>query len=42
MNSIVYQVVSPAVVARYIRIHPKGWNGHISMRIEFVGQGKNI
>ncbi|XP_028395145.1 lactadherin-like [Dendronephthya gigantea] len=33
-NSVVTNVLSPAVTARYIRIHPRTWNNHISLRVE--------
>ena len=40
-NSDRYTVVRNAldkpVITRYIRIHPKTWNSHISMRAEFYG-----
>ncbi|XP_028414341.1 uncharacterized protein LOC114537501 [Dendronephthya gigantea] len=36
-NSVVTNVLSPAVTARYIRIHPKTWNNVISLRVELYG-----
>ncbi|XP_028415658.1 retinoschisin-like [Dendronephthya gigantea] len=36
-NSVVTNVLSPAVTARFIRIHPKTWNSHISLRVELYG-----
>jgi hypothetical protein len=36
-GSIVFNVLSPTVKARYIRIHPETWYGHISMRFEVYG-----
>lgn len=36
-NSIVRQTISPAIVARFIRIRPLTWHGFISMRVEFLG-----
>ena len=36
-NTTVRQNVSPVIIARYIRLHPKTWHGHISMRAEFIG-----
>ena len=36
-RSIVTEVVSPAIVSRYIRIHPRKWKNHISMRVDFLG-----
>ncbi|CAB3983234.1 EGF-like repeat and discoidin I-like domain-containing 3 [Paramuricea clavata] len=29
--------LEPVIVARFIRIHPVTWKGHISMRVEFIG-----
>ncbi|XP_028419311.1 von Willebrand factor-like [Dendronephthya gigantea] len=34
---IVRRSVNPVIVARYIRIHPKTWQGHIALRLEFMG-----
>ncbi|XP_031569140.1 uncharacterized protein LOC116303695 [Actinia tenebrosa] len=36
-NSIVGHILEPAIIARYIRIRPKSWYGHISMRFEIYG-----
>ena len=36
-NSIVYHDISPALKARFIRVHPRSWARHISMRVEFYG-----
>ncbi|CAB3992725.1 EGF-like repeat and discoidin I-like domain-containing 3 [Paramuricea clavata] len=36
-SSIVNHVVTPSIKARFIRIHPRVWYGHISMRAEFYG-----
>ena len=36
-DSIVHNVLSPPVVARYIRIKPTNWSGSITMRVEFRG-----
>ena len=36
-DSIVRNVLSPPVVARYIRIHPTNWSRYIAMRVEFRG-----
>ena len=33
-------MLSPSVTARYIRIHPQSWFGHVSMRIELYGYSK--
>jgi hypothetical protein len=36
-NTVVRQEVKPVIVARFIRIQPKSWNWHISMRTEVHG-----
>ena len=36
-NTVVRHRLSPAIRARFIRIHPVGWRGHISLRAEFYG-----
>lgn len=40
-NYDIYHTVSrkilPAIRARYIRIHPKGWRSYIAMRVELYG-----
>ena len=36
-DSIVRHLLSPPVVARYIRINPTEWNSRIAMRVEFLG-----
>ena len=36
-HSVVKNTLKPVIVARFIRIHPKSWNIHISMRAEFYG-----
>lgn len=33
----VAQKILPAIKARYIRIHPKGWRSYIAMRVELYG-----
>ncbi|XP_028411618.1 neurexin-4-like [Dendronephthya gigantea] len=35
--SVVHNTVIPHISARFIRIHPTAWKGHISMRVEFYG-----
>ena len=35
--SIAKETVSPAIFARFVRIHPVSWNGRIAMRVEFHG-----
>ena len=37
LSSIVKNALQPVIVARFIRIHPKTWQNHISMRMEFDG-----
>ena len=34
---MVLNVLHPSIDARYIRVHPKTWRGHISMRMELLG-----
>ena len=36
-NTIVYQTLSQPKTARYVRILPEAWYGHISMRMELYG-----
>lgn len=36
-NTISAHVIDPPIVARYIRLRPKTWYGHISMRLEVYG-----
>lgn len=36
-NSIVTHAINPPILARYVRIHPRGWRSHISMRVELYG-----
>ena len=36
-NTIVRQALSPVIVARYIRIHPKSWHGNVALRADFNG-----
>lgn len=31
------RILNPPIIARYIRINPKAWNGHIAMRVELFG-----
>ena len=35
--SIVENALIPPIQARYLRLHPWGWYGYISMRAEFYG-----
>ncbi|CAB3999807.1 partial [Paramuricea clavata] len=37
-NTVVTNVLSPQINARYIRIHPQSWCNHISMRMELYGR----
>ncbi|CAH3103665.1 unnamed protein product, partial [Porites lobata] len=43
-NTVVLNVLHPSIDARYIRVNPKTWNSHISMRMELLGcpSGTNI
>lgn len=36
-NTISAHVIDPPIIARYIRVRPKSWYGHISMRLEVYG-----
>ncbi|CAH3014709.1 unnamed protein product [Porites evermanni] len=36
-NTVVLNVLHPSINARYIRVHPKTWRRHISMRMELLG-----
>ena len=36
-DTIVYNVLSSSIRARYIRIHPWTYHNHISMRMEIYG-----
>ena len=36
-NSVVTQILPSPIFAQYIRINPRSWVGHISMRAEFLG-----
>ena len=36
-DSVVYHSLPTAITTRYIRVHPKTWHSHISMRVEFHG-----
>lgn len=31
------ETIDPPITAQYLRIKPKVWHGHISMRVEFYG-----
>lgn len=31
------RILNPPVIARYVRIHPKAWSGHIALRVELYG-----
>jgi len=37
--SIQYNAINPPITARFVRINPRGWHSHISMRAEFYGCG---
>ncbi|KAM7452301.1 EGF-like repeat and discoidin I-like domain-containing protein 3 [Porites harrisoni] len=36
-DTVVYQKLSHAIKARYVRFRPTAWHGHISMRVEVYG-----
>ena len=37
LDSVVHHSLPKAITARCIRVHPKTWHSHISMRVEFHG-----
>ncbi|EDO45375.1 predicted protein, partial [Nematostella vectensis] len=37
-TTVVPRILRPPIFARYVRIHPKSWFGHISMRVELYGR----
>ena len=39
-NTVVTNVLSPPITARYIRIHPQSWYNRISMRMELYGSAR--
>jgi hypothetical protein len=41
-NTVVTNVLDPPITARYIRLLPKTWEGHISLRLELYGCPKGI
>ncbi|EDO48093.1 predicted protein, partial [Nematostella vectensis] len=43
-NTVAIRSLGRGVRARYVRIHPLTWHGHISMRIELLGRrpGKRV
>lgn len=36
-NTVVYNRLYPSFKGRFVRIYPKQWHGHISMRVELYG-----
>ena len=36
-NSIKMNAINPAIRARFIRLHPRGWHGYPCLRAEFYG-----
>ncbi|KAL9968117.1 hypothetical protein ACROYT_G026449 [Oculina patagonica] len=36
-DTLVYHQLSPAILARYVRLMPTAWHNHISMRMELYG-----
>ena len=41
-NSIVPNVLLPAILARIVRLHIQSWHRHIAMRVEFFGTYEGI
>ena len=42
--SVVTETINPPIVAHYVRVRPKTWHRHISMRLEFYGctEGRDV
>ena len=40
--TVVRNVLVKPIITRFIKIHPESWQGHISMRTEFLGCKKGI
>ena len=36
-NSIAKNAINPPILARYVKLNPRSWYRHISMRIEYYG-----
>lgn len=36
-NSIVKNAINPPILARYVKLNPRGWYRHISMRVDYYG-----
>jgi len=36
-NSIMKNAINPPILARYVKLNPRGWYRHISMRVEYYG-----
>ena len=36
-NGIVKNAINPPILARYVKLNPRGWYRHISMRVEYYG-----
>ena len=36
-NTAEGRILDQPIIARYIRIHPTAWHGHICMRVELFG-----
>ena len=41
-HTVVSHVLPKPIIARYIRIHPKAWHGHVSMRVGLYGCTKGM
>ncbi|EDO48090.1 predicted protein, partial [Nematostella vectensis] len=37
-NTVVDRTLRPPILAKYVRVYPRTWHGHISMRIELKGR----
>lgn len=36
-ETVIGHILDPPVIARFIRLHPKEWRGHIAMRFDLYG-----
>lgn len=45
-NSVIVNTLIQPIEARFVRVYPETWNGHISMRMDLYGceiqSGKNL
>ena len=41
-NTVESRLLDPPIMARFVRVQPKTWYGHISMRLELYGCSKGL